>query len=167
MLSSVLLPQPDGPTTDTKTWPDSSRLRAEIARTGGRPFPVGGNTLVSSSILSVATLPPLSRAALERLARIGAPAEGPPGDALEHEPVEQHDEHDEEQDPGHEARELVRVVPRAGLVADAVAAAEPLGQQDRVPAHDHREAEAGEDVVHHRRQHEVADPLLPRDAERL
>ena len=55
MFSSVLLPQPDGPTRDTNVWPDSSKLSPPSAVTGSASLRGGGKTFVRSSIVSVAT----------------------------------------------------------------------------------------------------------------
>src|SRR4051812_37833603 len=106
MFSSVDLPQPDGPTSDTNVWPDSSKLRPLSACTGARSFRAGGNTLVRFSTVSVAIRSSSLRfdrpsCAASRLRRRGrAPAERPPRHALEDQPVEEHDEDDEEQHPG-------------------------------------------------------------------
>src|SRR5687767_2274192 len=74
------------------------------------------------------------------------PAEGSPRQPLEDELVEDDDHADEENDPGGEAGELVGVVPEPGAVTGAARAAEPLGQEYAVPAHDHGEPEPGHDV---------------------
>src|SRR4051794_38206353 len=127
MFSSVDLPQPDGPTSDTNVCPDSPKLSPPSACTAGRSLRVAGKTLVRFSMVSVAMRSSClcrvvrSCAALQVVARGRAPAERPPRHPLQDELVEEHDEHDEEHDPRHEPREVVRVVPRARLVADALA----------------------------------------------
>src|SRR5215211_6957390 len=101
MFSSVDLPQPDGPTSDTNVWPESSKLRPPSACTGARSLRVAGNTFVRFSMVRVATRSsslPFDRRSCATVRLLGgalAPAERPPGDALQDQAVEQHDEDDE------------------------------------------------------------------------
>src|SRR3990172_7258740 len=68
--------------------------------------------------------------------------------------VEHHDEEDEDDHPSNEAPVAVGVEPVASAEADPGLTAEPLREQDRVPANDDGEAEAGEDIAGHRREDE-------------
>src|SRR5262245_9299384 len=47
MLRKVLLPQPDGPTSETKVCPSISKLTSVMAVTGLWPLPRGGKTLLT------------------------------------------------------------------------------------------------------------------------
>src|SRR5215218_3829919 len=143
MLSSVLLPQPDGPTMETKVCPRTSKLMLSSTRLARavpapkvlqRSFTV--NTAMSVPLGSVLGSDGEGRGDLAHSVGGVPPAEGSPGQALEDDLVEDDDHADEEDHPGGEAGELVRVVPVAGAVAGAARAAEPLGQEHTVPAHD-------------------------------
>src|SRR3954453_5929667 len=179
MLSRVLLPQPDGPTIDTNVWPRTSNemwSRTRLLRAVPAP-----KVLQRSFTVRTAMSVPLGfgcqlRSGGERVGRRGRgrptrrsvggvpPAEGAPRQPLEDQLVEDDDHPDEEHDPGREAGELVGVVPVPGAVAGAARAAEPLGQEHAVPAHDHGEAQAGHDVPRDRGQDEVLHPPGERDA---
>src|SRR3712207_4022696 len=180
MLSSVLLPHPDGPTIETKVWPRTSNemwSRTRLLRAVPAPKVLQRSFTVRTAMFLA------SRdvgSAVDRRGRRRAgtapppwgpssvggvpPAEGAPRQPLQDELVEDDDHADEQHHPGGEAGELVGVVPVPGAVAGAARAAEPLGEEHAVPAHDHGEPEPGHDVAGDGGQDEVPDPPAERHA---
>src|SRR3990170_4316343 len=184
MLSRVLLPHPEGPTMETKTCPDSSKLTSLIARTGGPPFLEDGNTLERCLTLTVAMSHSCARRMGSSSPRWGrscgtqrlwtlldgdlvavnvAPAEGAPLHRRQDPPIDQDDDDEEQENPADEALVAGGVVPVTCPPPDPVGRPEPLGEQHAVPADDHGEAKPGENVACDGREDKGSGSAVRRD----
>src|SRR5580692_7256913 len=154
MLSSVDLPQPEGPRMQT----NSPGLTVKVALSSAfQPAfpPLPGKNLESRSIS-------MEAAAITSLLLLYAPLQRAPFEELpldttdQHELDEQHDEEEQERVRQHLAH-VEHLVVVFDLVSDAVAAAEQLDEQHHLP--DQAEAEARRRHQHRRdlRRHDRAD----------
>src|SRR5918995_4545480 len=123
-LSSVLLPQPDGPNSAMKPFGGTSSVRSSMTSLGGAS-PTAGKRLCRT-LIRRRSAAPAADMALER---------------QQDRPFDDLDDRDEGDRVGEDGGDVEQLEIQADLKADAARAAEQLGDQHDLP--DQREAGAG------------------------
>src|SRR5690242_4315941 len=157
MLSSVDLPQPEGPTMATNS-PSPTLMLISSITTKGAASPGDGNRFVSfSTAMMVGALAVFAaRACSWSGSKLRPPGKAAGRPEAEEQEVDQHHYRHEAHTPGEHHVDARILEPIHQLLADAAADAESLGDERNLPRQRQRDAQGREDERHELRQQHLA-----------
>src|SRR3990170_3999867 len=171
MLSRVDFPHPEGPTIETNTCPETSKLTSWSARTRPSPVPkflkrcwTAISAMLDSALLQLRRSAdrraaqgrgrglliddPCQEVRLGYLLGLGPPTEDPPGESLEYQPLEEQGEEDEEERVADHALCPMSVEPVLDVPSGAAGGGEDLGEHQPLPSVRETVPERGEEERH-------------------